>query len=121
MKYLYEGHLGSLYTDDDLCDFDDLYCEQCGDSDSLIGEFETVADFWNLIKDNCDINGSGGWSLQYVYPLIVSEFDLPDDVQYENDYEKDCGFCCHSNEEILKRIKKTVKESKKDIEVFSKL
>lgn len=109
MKYLYESHMGGLYTSDEYLDDDYLYCEECGDYDWLIGEFETLADFWNLVKDECDINGSGGYSLPYVYPIIVAEFELPYEVTYENDYMKDCGFCCNSSEEILRNIEDALK------------
>lgn len=91
-------------------DNDALYCEQCGDHDDYLGSFTTFRDFWDLIKDKCDIKGRGGYSLQYVYPIIVSEFDLPDNVKYDNDYERDCGFCSNSDKEILTRIKKLIKE-----------
>lgn len=111
MKYLYNGHMGSMYTSDDLLARESLYCEQCGDSDYLIGSFETIADFWNLIKDECDIDGNGGWALQYVYPIIVSEFDLTDEVKYENYYDKSYGVCCHSDDEILARINELIKEN----------
>ena len=113
MKYLYDSHMGGLYTSDEELDYDHLYCETCGDSDMLLGSFTTIQDFWNLIKDECNISGSGGYSLQYVYPILVSEFDLPDDVQYENDYERDCGFCCNDEREILARIEELVKETNK--------
>lgn len=39
--YIYQGHMGSLYTSYYELDYDDLYCEQCGDSDWLIGYAET--------------------------------------------------------------------------------
>jgi hypothetical protein len=111
MKYLYEGHLGGIYVSDDELDYDTLYCEQCGDSDWLIGPFETIKDFWGLIKDDCDIDGSGGWSLQYIYPMMIEAFDLPDDAEYENDYDRDSGFCCNSDAEILARIEELIKEN----------
>ena len=111
MKYLYESHLGGLYTTDHKLDYDSLYCEQCGDSDWLIGPFETIKDFWELIKDDCDIDGCGGWSLQYLYPMIVELFNLPDVVEYENDYEKAQGFCYHSDAEIIARIEELIKEN----------
>ena len=113
MKYLYESHLGGLYTSDEQLDYDYLYCAQCGDSDWLIGTFETIKDFWELIKDDYDINGNGGWSLQYLYPMMVEIFDLPDVVEYENDYEKEQGFCCHSDAEIIARIEELSKENTK--------
>ena len=39
--YIYQGHMGSLYTSDDALDYEDVYCEECGDSDWLIGYAET--------------------------------------------------------------------------------
>lgn len=111
MKYLYESHLGGLYTSDKPLDRDRLYCDQCGDSDWFLGAFETIKDFWNLIKDECDIDGNGGWSLRYIYPMIVEEFDLPDDAKYENGYDRDSGLCCNSDAEILERIEELIKEN----------
>ncbi len=111
MKYLYESHLGGLYTSDELLDRTSLYCEQCGDSDWLIGTFETIQDFWDLIKDDCDIEGSGGWSLQYIYPIIVEEFGLLDIIEYGDDLEKALGVCYHSDEYILARIEELIKEN----------
>lgn len=111
MKYLYEDHLGGIYTTDEKLDTESLYCEQCGDSDWLISSFETIEDFWNLIKDDCDFEGSGGWSLQYIYPMMVEIFNLPDVVEYENDYERARGICYHSDAEIIERIEELIKET----------
>lgn len=36
-KYIYESHLGGLYTSDLYLSWDDLYCDSCGDSDWLLG------------------------------------------------------------------------------------
>lgn len=68
--YIYQGHLGVLYTSDDILDYEDLYCEECGDSDRLIGYAETREDAWNLLKDDTDINGSGSWNYDYVQEFI---------------------------------------------------
>lgn len=112
MKYLYESHLdGGLYTTSRPLSHNELYCDLCGDVDWPIGSFETIQDFWRLIKDNCDIDGCGGWSLQYIYPMMVGLFDLPDVVEYENDYERSQGFCYHSDAEILARIEELIKEN----------
>lgn len=108
MKYLYDSHIGGLYTSDKELSFETRYCKICGDFDCLIGSFETIQDFWNLIKDKCDINGSGGYSLQYAYLLLVSEFNLPDDVKYNNIYDR---ICSNSEKEILSRINELVKEN----------
>ena len=108
MKYLYESHVGGIYTNDKRLDSDALYCEMCGEYDDYLGSFTTFRDFWDLIKDKCDTKGEGGDSLQYVYPIIVSEFDLPNDVKYDNDYERDRRFCRNSDKEILARIKELI-------------
>ena len=68
--YIYQGHLGSLYTSDEYLDYDDLYCEQCGDSDWLIGCATTRVEAWELLKDDTNINGSGGWDYDYVQNFI---------------------------------------------------
>lgn len=107
MQYLYESHLGGLYTSDIELDDDTLYCEQCGDSDWLIGSFETIQDFWSLIKDECDIEGSGGLSLQYIYHFMAETFNLPDVVECQDD----SVFCLYSDEEIIARIEELIKES----------
>jgi len=111
MKYLYESHLGGIYYTSRKLSHKQLYCEQCGDSDWLIGPFETIKELWSLIKDSCDIDGCGGLPLQYLYPLIVEWFNLPDVVEYENDYERDRGICYHSDAEIIARIEELIKEN----------
>lgn len=73
--YIYQGHLCSLYTSDEYLDYDDLYCEQCGDSDWLIGCATTRAEAWELLKDDTDINGSGGWDYNYVQEFIKVNWD----------------------------------------------
>ena len=40
--YYYIDHLyGTLYASSCDLDYDDLYCEECGDSDTYLGYFET--------------------------------------------------------------------------------
>lgn len=52
--YVYESHLGGLYSSEEEYDFDTLYCEECGDSDLLIGEFDKNDPdaFWNCMIEN---------------------------------------------------------------------
>lgn len=68
--YIYEGHMGELYTSDESLDYEDLYCEECGDSDWLIGYAATREEAWNLLKNDTDINGSGGWSYDYIQEFL---------------------------------------------------
>ena len=75
--YIYESHLyGNIYTSYDYLDYDDLYCEVCGDSDWLVGKADTRAEAWELLKDKTDINGSGGWDYDYVQKFIKSNWDM---------------------------------------------
>ena len=52
--YIYESHLGGMYSSEYPLDFDDLYCEECGDSDWEIGNFESAEELWDYIKP-CDL------------------------------------------------------------------
>ena len=68
--YIYESHLGGLYTSDEYLDYDDLYCEQCGDSDWLIGYADTRKEAWDLLTDYTDIDGYGGYSHDHIQIFI---------------------------------------------------
>ena len=73
--YIYEGHTGCLFTSEDELDYDQRYCEQCGDSDWEIGYATTRAEAWKLLEDETDINGSGGWDYDYVQEFINENWD----------------------------------------------
>lgn len=66
MTYLYESHLGGLYASDDELDYDQLYCEACGDSDDYLGEFETIEELKELLKDTF-------YSREYIDEFIEEE------------------------------------------------
>ena len=68
--YIYQSHMGGLYTSDYELDWDDLYCEECGDSDTLIGFANTRKEAWEILKDDTDINGSGGWDYNYIQDFL---------------------------------------------------
>ncbi len=53
--YIYESHMGGLYTSDEPIDYDDLYCETCGDSDMELFEAETMTEAWNYFKDEVSL------------------------------------------------------------------
>lgn len=75
--WVYELHLGGLATYDHPLTVEELYCEQCGDSDWTIGEFETLQDFLRYyanniyVDDECD----GGYLLDSVLYDIADSFD----------------------------------------------
>lgn len=68
--YIYESHMGGLYTSDYPLDYEQTYCETCGDSDWLIGYAETREEAWEILKDYTNINGSGGWDYDYVQEFL---------------------------------------------------
>lgn len=49
-KYLYASHLGGFYDEDDVLDWECLYCEECGDSDEFLGAYKTEAERRALIN-----------------------------------------------------------------------
>lgn len=68
--YIYESHRGCLFVSDEILDYEQTYCEICGDSDFLIGYAETREEAWNLLKDDTDINGSDGRNYDYVQEFL---------------------------------------------------
>lgn len=68
--YIYQSHMGGLYSSDDELDYEQTYCETCGDSDWLIGYAETREEAWELLKDDTNIDGSGGWDYDYVQDFL---------------------------------------------------
>lgn len=55
--YLYESHLGGFYMSDKYLDYDDLYCDECGDSDSFLGVFNNKKELKQLLKRYEDFYG----------------------------------------------------------------
>ena len=80
--YVYESHLGGLYTSNDCIPSDELYCEKCGDSDWCLGCYNTFREF---IESNADIidadDGWGGYNLKFVIDNISQVFG--DTLTYE--------------------------------------
>lgn len=67
---VYESHMGGIYFDNEVLDYDDLYCEQCGDSDTHLGH----ADTWEELE-----------------AMLVWEYEDEDEVyyKYDEDYMKE--------------------------------
>lgn len=68
--YIYQSHMGGLFVSYEILDYEQTYCETCGDSDWLIGYAENREEAWKLLKDDTDINGSGGWNYEYVQEFL---------------------------------------------------
>lgn len=75
--YIYSDHLGGgLYTTDEPLTYEELYCETCGDSDQYIGYAGSRKEAWDLLRDDTDIDGSGGWDYQYVQEFLEANWEL---------------------------------------------
>lgn len=68
--YIYEDHMGGLYTSDRELNYEEIHCEQCGDTDWLIGYAATKEDAWRLLKYNTNVGGCGGWDYDYIQAFI---------------------------------------------------
>lgn len=69
--YVYESHLGGLYIGFEEYDYDDLYCEQCGDSDNFVGRFDSVVDYLKAYADDIDCeDGNGGYDINHVLDVL---------------------------------------------------
>lgn len=50
MIYIYASHMGGYYTTDEPLEDDALYCEECNDSDYLVGTAETDEEAERLMR-----------------------------------------------------------------------
>ena len=103
--FIYRSHMGGLYTTEEEQDWDDLYCETCGDSDRLIGEADSLQETWDLVGpsgpevcDTCELKGNedfctgdyitcdinecvDGMSIEYILEFLAEQF--PKEVHTE--------------------------------------
>lgn len=94
IKYIYESHLGGLYTTDEEQSYGSLYCDECGDSDSFVGKIDSdnvsIWDFMNLVWDSKDVETDVKTFISMYIDMgidaeLVKAFrDLVDDCRREN-------------------------------------
>lgn len=48
--FIYEDHMGGFFDFEEKLDVEELYCEQCGDHDHLIGEANSIEEAWKLFE-----------------------------------------------------------------------
>ena len=70
MIFLYESHLGGLYIEDHALDFDELYCETCGDSDQLAVSTDDIDDVEAYLRERVSLFGSGGLDQAYCEQIL---------------------------------------------------
>jgi hypothetical protein len=64
--YIYEDHMGGLYVSHHMLSHEETYCEQCGDSDWLIGCAYTRQGAWDLLKTDSFF----GYDYNYIKAFI---------------------------------------------------
>lgn len=74
--YIYENHMGGLFTSDRELSYEECYCETCGDSDWLIGEADTREEVLELLRDE---DGSIPYTDEYMQEFLNDNFG--DDVE----------------------------------------
>ena len=69
--YIYENHMGGLFTSDRELSYEECYCEICGDSDWLIGESDTREEVIELLRDE---DGSIPYTDEYMQEFLNENF-----------------------------------------------
>lgn len=69
--YIYENHMGGLFTTDEFLSPEECYCETCGDSDWLIGEANTREEVLELLKDE---DGFIPYTDEYIREFLNENF-----------------------------------------------
>ena len=67
-KYVYESHMGWLYTNSKPLPFEWLHCKTCGDTDQLIGYFTSRDEARRALLMH------GFYSRQYINDFLDEEF-----------------------------------------------
>lgn len=69
--YIYENHLGGLFTSERELSYEECYCETCGDSDFLIGEADTREEVIELLRDG---DGFVLYTDEYIHEFLYDNF-----------------------------------------------
>lgn len=79
--YLYESHMGGFFYTNIELDYDDLYCEDCGDNDQYIGCFGSFEDAWNYLKEDTGkeypeyrYGFYHDYTIEYVFEKLMEEY-----------------------------------------------
>lgn len=79
--WAYESHLGGIYFENKRKSPNDLYCDQCDDSDEELGEFDSAVKFLERLAPmiSADDDDFGIYPLEYVLRVLNLYFDdVPD-------------------------------------------
>ena len=72
---VYESHLGGIYFSEDVLDWDELYCDECGDSDSHLGHADTWEEVIPMLKWGWEEDDEFRYDPEYLNDLKI-EFEI---------------------------------------------
>jgi hypothetical protein len=72
---VYESHLGGIYFSEDVLDWDELYCDECGDSDTHLGHANTWEEVISMLKWGWEEDDEFKYDQEYVNDL-KKEFEI---------------------------------------------
>lgn len=93
MIYIYESHLGGLYVENEVLDYDLLCCEECGDSDQLLFESDNIYDIAEFLKEKTSIFNTGGYTYEHTLDIMkqcyaILEGEEPNKNEYDESLEE---------------------------------
>ena len=96
--YVYESHLGGLYTSDWPLEHEFRYCEQCGDCDWEYGPYDSVTEFIEDFADDiCIVDHEGGYGIDYIQEICedLTDEQIRDIVLQTRIKNRSCVACHH--------------------------
>ena len=72
---VYESHLGGIYFSEDVLDWDELYCDECGDSDTYLGHADTWEEAISMLKWEGEEDDEFRYDQEYLNDLKI-EFEI---------------------------------------------
>lgn len=80
MIYIYESHLDGYFASNVQLDYDALYCEQCSDAGTLVGEYDPSS-AGDALRFALDASRGGNYSTDYIKDKTEEFFDRPPDFE----------------------------------------
>lgn len=70
LMYIYESHLGGLYSSEFPLDYENLHCDQCGDCDWEYGPYDSPVEFIKDFSDDiCVLGCEGGYAIDCIQEI----------------------------------------------------
>ena len=82
--YIYESHMSGFFASEHELDYDERYCEQCGDSDTYLCEAETREELIKILKKEGHVDFMG--YVDNIFPIkednVDMKYKIDDKVKY---------------------------------------